>query len=218
MCLLAGALFVAGCGSSGSNGAKAPSSQQAATQSGTAQSVAVGAQGVATPASLCRPEGLSKPKKQCAKGLKRLSKGKAKNPAAACKGLSKKKTKGVKGKSPYAVCVSAAAKLMASKNAASNGNGSADSNSSDNSSSSDSTDTTDTSSSDTSGDQLICTDAQGNNVSEDDPSVEDCEPAPGAGASANDNSGDSTDSTDTTDTTGDSSNSSDGTDTTDSGN
>src|SRR3954466_9448928 len=115
-CLVVGALLATGCGSSdSSSSSKAPGSQQAAAKPGSPQAVAVSAQGRATPAALCQPQGVAKPKKQCVKGLKKLQKGKAKNPAAACKGLSKKKTKGVRGKSPYAVCVKAAARLMAAK-------------------------------------------------------------------------------------------------------
>src|SRR3954471_17222304 len=99
-CLVAGALIATGCGSSGSSSSSTvPASKQAAAKAGAPQSVAVSGQAHATPASLCKPEGVAKPKKQCAKGLTKLQKGKAKNPAAACKGLSKKKTKGVRGKS-----------------------------------------------------------------------------------------------------------------------
>ena len=207
LCLVAGALVVAGCGSSDS-GSKAPASQQAASKSGTTQSVGVGAAPRATPASLCQPEGVAKPKKQCTKGLNKLAKGKAKNPAAACKGLSKKKTKGVHGKSPYAVCVSAAAKLMASKTTQSKGNGSADS--TDTSGSDTSTDGTDTSTSPSDSSQLVCTDANGNDVPPDDPNVEDCTDSADASASG---SGSTDSSGDSTDSSGDTS-----TDSTDSGN
>src|SRR4051794_7993489 len=161
-CLVVGALLATGCGSSdSSSSSKAPGSQQAAAKPGSPQAVAVSAQGRATPASLCQPEGVAKPKKQCAKGLKKLQKGKAKNPAAACKGLSKKKTKGVRGKSPFAVCVKAAAKLLALKNHPSSGNGSSGSGGS---GSGDSAADDTSSSSDDSAAKLVCVDSNGNNV------------------------------------------------------
>src|SRR4051812_15014779 len=112
LCLVT-ALVVAGCGSD--ENAKAPTSSQAASSGGTATSVAVSAKGPVSASTLCADEGVAKPKRQCTRGLKRLASGKAANPAAACKGLSKKKAKGVRGKSPYAVCVKAAARLMAAK-------------------------------------------------------------------------------------------------------
>src|SRR3954471_3651980 len=130
LCLVAGALVVAGCGSDDNSSSNAPQQQDVAASGGTTSSAAgVSAKGRVTAVSLCTAEGKGKPKKQCVAGLKKLDKGKAANPRAACKGLSKKKTKGVRGKSPFAVCVSAAANLMASKK--SNGgasNGAADSN------------------------------------------------------------------------------------------
>ncbi len=60
------------------------------------------------------------PFSQCVKAMKALDSGKAKTPAKACKGLSKKKPKKVKGsnrrgKSPYAKCVSGAKKLLKDK-------------------------------------------------------------------------------------------------------
>src|SRR3954469_1880502 len=117
LCLAAAALIATGCGSNNSgSGSNPPSSQQAAAKGGSStQAAGVSAQAAATPASLCTAEGKGKPKKQCTAGLTKLKKGKAKNPRSACKGMSKRKTKGVRGKSPYAVCVSAAAKLMAAK-------------------------------------------------------------------------------------------------------
>ena len=60
------------------------------------------------------------PFSQCVKAMKALDSGKAKTPAKACKGLSKKKPAKVKGsnrrgKSPYAKCVSGAKKLLKDK-------------------------------------------------------------------------------------------------------
>ena len=198
LCLLAGALLVAGCGSNNaSTSASAPKAAPAATTAGGAtQTAAVSGQGHVTPASLCTPEGGGKPRRQCVKGLTKLGNGKAKNPAAACKGLSKKKTKGTKGKSPYAVCVAAAAKLMAAKNPASTpGNGSADTSGTgtDTSADSSSSDSTDTSG-------LECVDVNGNPVSIDDPNLDSCTDT---SASSGDTSGQgsSSDGTDTTDTT-----------------
>src|SRR4051794_1712609 len=172
LCLVFGALVIAGCGSNDSS-SNAPKAQNATTQgTSSGQSAAVSAAGRVSAASLCAPEGQAKLKKKCAAGMKKLKSGKIKSAAKACKGLSKKKTKGVKGKSPYAVCVSAAAKLLAAKaNANSGGNGSADSNGN----SSDSADSTDSSDSSTPEDtsDLVCTDAEGNVVSVDDPNLDD---------------------------------------------
>jgi hypothetical protein len=134
----------------------------------------VSGQGHLTPASLCTAEGTAKPRRQCVKGLTKLGTGRAKNPAAACKGLSHKKTKGTGGKSPYAVCVTAAAKLMASKNPASTpGNGSADTGGDASDTETDtSTDSSPSDSADTSA--LECVDENGNPVSPDDPNVDSC--------------------------------------------
>src|SRR6476619_6806153 len=102
LCLVAGALLIAGCGGS-DQGAKAPvSSQATASGTGSGQDAAVSAAARPTPASLCTVEGKAALKRKCAAGLKKLDKGQATNPRNACKGLSKKKTKGVKGKSPFA--------------------------------------------------------------------------------------------------------------------
>src|SRR3954468_12420093 len=111
LCLVAGAIAIAGCGS-GDSSSKAPAQQNVTASGGTTTGAAgVSAKGRATPASLCTSEGKGKPKKQCTAGLTKLDRGKVSNPKAACKGLSKKKTKGVRGRSPFAVCVKAAAKL-----------------------------------------------------------------------------------------------------------
>jgi hypothetical protein len=211
LCVVAAALVVSGCGSDNSSSSKAPK-QQPAAQSGAASGSAAGvsAQAATTPSSLCAPEGKGKPKKQCVAGLTKLGKGKAKNPRAACKGLSKKKTKGVRGKSPFAVCVKAAAALMASKNATAgngsataqggNGSGSSDSGSADDSSSSDSsTDAGGDGSADTSG--LICTDVDGNVVPVDSPDVNECDDVSASDSSSGDTSTDAT-STDDTSTDG----------------
>jgi hypothetical protein len=202
LCLVAGALFVAGCGSD-DNTARAPqTSSVATTSSGSGQSAAVSATATPSAASLCALEGKGKPKKQCAAALKKLGNGKARNPRAACKGMSKKKTKGVKGKSPFAVCVSAAAKLMAakqntSKNGAAttggagsgNGNGKGKGKSDDGASD-------DASAADDAGgdDALTCTDASGNVVPFDSPDVDECDDGSAdtsASDSAADDSGDS---------------------------
>ena len=132
------AIAIAGCGSDDDSSSKAPAQQNVTASGGTTKAAAaVSAKGRATPASLCTSEGKGKPKKQCAAGLTKLDKGKVSNPKAACKGLSKKKTKGVRGKSPFAVCVKAAAKLMAAKagSGAGSGNGAADTGSGDSGSS-----------------------------------------------------------------------------------
>jgi hypothetical protein len=130
--------------------------------------------GRATFASLCAAEGKGKPKKRCVAGLKKLDNGKVANPRAACRGLSKRKTKGVHGNSPYAVCVSAAAKLMASKAARrGSGNGAADS-SADDSGSAD--DASDSSADDNSADaDPVCRDADGNTVPFDSEDVDECD-------------------------------------------
>lgn len=106
LCLVAGAIAIAGCGSDDNSSSKAPAQQNVTASGGTTTAAAgVSAKGRATPASLCTSEGKGKPKKQCTAGLTKLDKGKVSNPKAACRGLSKKKTKGVRGKSPFAVCV-----------------------------------------------------------------------------------------------------------------
>src|SRR4051795_1935558 len=182
LCLVAGAIAIAGCGSGDDSSSKAPAQQNVTASGGTTTGAAgVSAKGRATPASLCTSEGKGKPKKQCTAGLTKLDRGKASNPAAACKGLSKKKTKGVRGKSPFAVCVKAAAKLLALKNHPSSGNGSSGSGGSGSGNSA--ADDTSTSSDD-SADKLVCVDSDGNNVPADDPDVDDCEPADSSGASA----------------------------------
>jgi hypothetical protein len=191
LCLVAGAIAIAGCGSSDNPSSSAPGQAKVTASAGiSGASAAVSAKGRATPASLCTAEGNGKPKKQCVAALKKLDKGKAANPRSACKSLSKKKTKGVRGKSPYAVCVSAAAKLMASKAAA--GNGAADS-SSGNSDASDE-DTSDSAGS-SSSDEVdpICHDENGKVVPIDSDEVADCDipDAPGASNSSNDSSDDS---------------------------
>src|SRR3954452_8626703 len=173
LCLVAGALVIAGCGSSDES-AKAPKSEQAAASGGTVTTAAaVSAPGAATVAVLCTSEGKGKPKKQCTAGLTKLKKGKAKNPRSACKGMSKRKTKGVRGKSPYAVCVKAAARLMAAKaRKGGAGNGAADSGSSTTDEDT-STGATDSSNGDDSGSSLVCTDSDGNAVPFDSDEVEE---------------------------------------------
>ena len=204
LALVAAAVLVSGCGGSDNSSSSAPK-QTSVAQSGTtvAQAAGVSAKKL-TVSGLCAPEGKGKPKKQCTAGLAKLNKGKAKNPRTACKALSKKKTKGVRGKSPFAVCVKAAAALMAAKQNVSQGSGSAagdssGSGSSDSSGSSDgSSDATDSSAdgtdgSDSSGDlsSLVCTDANGNVVPFDSPDVEECDDT---SASASDSSSGSADS------------------------
>lgn len=210
LCLVAGAIAVTGCGSDNGSSGSAPKQEKVTASGGSSgQSAAVSAKGRATPSSLCTSEGKGKPKKQCVTALKKLDKGKAANPNAACKGLSKKKTKGVRGKSPFAVCVSAAAKLMASKSAsAGGGNGSADSNSgsSDSSGSSDdSSDTSDNSSDDTGG--IVCHDDTGKVVPIDSDNVADCDLPDNASASDSSSADDSSSSAD--DSSSDASSSSD---------
>jgi hypothetical protein len=196
LCLVAGALVVAGCGSDDNSSSNAPQQQDVAASGGTTSSAAgVSAKGRVTVASLCTAEGKGKPKKQCVAGLKKLDKGKAANPRAACKGLSKKKTKGVRGKSPYAVCVSAAAKLMASKKSGGgSGNGAADSNGNGNGSGSDdeSDDGSDSPGKKSSADSEdepdpICRDASGKEVPFDSEDVEECD-APASASSSDDDS------------------------------
>jgi hypothetical protein len=190
LCLVAGAIAVAGCGSDDSGSpAQAPNQETVAASGGTAAPAGVSAKGRATVASLCTAEGKGKPKKQCVAGLTKLDKGKVANPRAACKGLSKKKTKGVRGKSPYAVCVKAAAKLMASKHASSgSANGEADAGAGD-ADDSPSDDDTSTGTADAAADDDVnpsCRDSKGNEVASDDEDVEECD-LPGA----SDDSGDS---------------------------
>lgn len=195
---MAGAIAVAGCGSD-SNNASAPKQEKVTASGGSGQAAAVSAKGPATPASLCTAEGKGKPKKQCVKALKKLDKGKAANPNAACNGMSEKKTKGVRGKSPYAVCVGAAAKLMAEKSAAgSGGNGAADTGSGDSSAddSADSSDTTDDSSADQ-GD-IVCHDDSGNVVPIDSDAVADCD-LPNDPSASDSSAGGTTDDSSTTD-------------------
>jgi hypothetical protein len=185
---VAGAIAVTGCGSDDNSSSKAPAQENVSASGGTTTAAAgVSAKGRATPSSLCASEGKGKPKKQCTAGLTKLDRGKVSNPKAACKGLSKKKTKGVRGKSPYAVCIKAAAKLMAAKTArGGGGNGAADSGSPDDSSG-------DSSSADSSADDAepICRDANGNTVPFDSEDVEECDLPPGADDSASSSSDDS---------------------------
>jgi hypothetical protein len=190
---VAGAIAITGCGGSDNN-ASAPKQQKVTASGGSSgQPAAVSAKGPATPNSLCAAEGKGKPKKQCVKALGKLNKGKAANPRAACKGMSKKKTKGVRGKSPFAVCVTAAAKLMASKSAGGSGggNGAADSGpgNSDNAGADDSSDASDSSSDNSPSEQdgIVCHDENGNVVPIDDDNVADCD-LPDDGASASDSS------------------------------
>lgn len=183
-CLVAGAIAIAGCGSDDDSSSKAPAQQSATASSGTTAAAAgVSAKGRPTPSSLCTPEGRGRPKKQCVAGLKKLDKGKVSNPRAACKGLSKKKTKGVRGKSPYAVCVKAAAKLMAAKTArGGGGNGAADTGSSE-------TGPADDSGQSGSSDDAatpICRDGDGNTVPLDSEDVEECDVPANASDSADD--------------------------------
>jgi hypothetical protein len=167
----------------------------------------VSAKGRATPASLCRSEGKGKPKKQCVNGLKKLDKGKVSNPRAACKGLSKKKTKGVRGKSPYAVCVKAAAKLMAAKAAAGgSGNGAADSNAG----SDDSTDASGASDDSSGGGSgaddepaPVCRDANGKTVPFDSEDVDECVLPANAGDAGDDFSSSGSDDDSFDDSSGD---------------
>jgi hypothetical protein len=193
------AIAIAGCGSD-DNSSSAPKQENVAASGGAGGgSAAVSAKGRATPGSLCTSEGKGAPKKQCVAALKKLDNGRAANPRAACKGLSKKKTKGVRGKSPFAVCISAAAKLMASKSAG-GGNGAADS-SPGNSGKPDSGDDEDSSdaadSSSSAGDDIVCHDEDGKVVPIDSDAVADCDipNTPGASGSSSDNAGDSSDDT-----------------------
>jgi hypothetical protein len=187
LCLMAGAIAVAGCGSDDSgSSAQAPNQEAVAASGGTAAPAGVSGRLAISPASACKDEGRGRPKKQCIAGLTKLANGKAANPRAACKGLSKKKTKGVRGKSPYAVCVKAAARLMASKHASSgSANGEADASGDDAASDDDaSTGTADAATDDDV--NPSCRDSNGNEVSSDDEDVEECD-LPGA----SDDSGDS---------------------------
>jgi hypothetical protein len=205
---VAGALAITGCGSGGDN-ASAPSQEKVtASGDGSGQPAAVSAKGRATPSSLCTGEGRGKPKKQCVKALSKLDKGKAANPRAACKGLSKKKTKGVRGKSPYAVCVSAAAKLMASKSATGGGGGNGSAGSSPgNSGSSGADDSADSADDSSPSEQngVVCHDDNGNVVPIDSDAVADCDIPDNANAdssSADDSSG-ADDTSDSADDSGD---------------
>jgi hypothetical protein len=195
---VAGAIAVAGCGSD-DNSASAPKQEKVTASGGSSgQSAAVSAKGPATPSSLCTAEGKGKPKKQCVKALTKLGKGKAANPTTACKGMSKKKTKGVRGKSPFAVCVTAAAKLMASKSASGKGNGAADSSpgksgsGGKSGSNDDESDSEDDSPSEQDG--IVCHDEAGNVVPIDSDDVADCDIPDDA--SANDSSSDDSSSAD----------------------
>jgi hypothetical protein len=211
LCLIAGALLAAGCGSN-DGAANAPQAQSVAASGVSDTTAGVSAQGTPTPAALCTGEGKSKTKgkspfAQCVSGLGKLARGKAKNPATACKDLSRKKTKGTAGKSPFATCVKAAAKLMAAKarkpaagtnsldSSPSSGSGKSKGKGQDSSAKDDGTDSAD--------DGLVCTDADGNNVASDSPDVEECDdPSAGSGdTSASDSS--SSDSADETDTSAD---------------
>ena len=120
--VLIAAVLVAGCGSDDNNGsAKAPTSAKvAASSSGSGQAAAVSATAAPKIPVLCAAEGRKAvkgkvPFGQCVAALTKLKKGKAKNPRAACKGLTTKKSKGTFGKSPYVVCLRAAGKLMVVK-------------------------------------------------------------------------------------------------------
>ena len=187
--LVVAAVAVAGCGSDNGSSGSAPTPENVSSSGSTGASAAgVSAKGRPTPASLCAAEGSGKPRKQCVAGLGKLDRGSAANPSAACKGLSKKKTKGVRGKSPYAVCVSAAAKLMASKSAHTGkgkgkGNGAADSSDDQADDSSDST--ADSSSADDGADP-ICHDAKGKVVSIDSDDVEECDVPDASGDTSDD--------------------------------
>lgn len=196
-CLVAAALVVAGCGSGNDNPSSAPK-QEKVTPSGAGdgQPAAVSATGRATPASLCAGEGRGGPKKQCVAALKKLDRGRAANPRAACKGLSRKRAKGVRGKSPFAVCVTAAAKLMASRSSGGGGgNGSAGSNPGSSGSSGpedgeDSSGAEDSSASDQGG--IVCRDENGNVVPIDSDAVAECDLPDDASAGDSSSAGDST--------------------------
>ena len=188
LCLAAAVMAVAGCGSD-DNSSSAPNQEKVTASGATGAPAAVSAKGRATPASLCKSEGKGKPKRQCVAGLKKLDKGKAANPKAACKGMSKKKTKGVRGKSPFAVCVSAAAKLLAGKSSKGrSGNGAADGQTGSLGSGTATATDDDDDSSSTGADEPdpVCVDAKGKVVPFDSEDVEECEP----GTSASDSSSD----------------------------
>src|SRR4029078_1619536 len=102
------AVLAAGCGSDDNDGsAKAPTSAKvAASDSGGGEAAAVSATAAPKIPVLCAAEGRKSvkgkvPFSQCVKGLTKLKKGKAKNPRAACKGLSSKKSTGTLAKCPY---------------------------------------------------------------------------------------------------------------------
>src|SRR4051794_11879802 len=134
LALAAGALITAGCGSSNDQPSAVPDSTAASASKTSTQTAAVAAAPANAAASTaCSSESRKKahgksPFAQCVSALKKLGSGKATSPAAACKGLSKKrpkvkgKHKGKRAKSPYALCVAAAAKL---RGKGSSGNGSA---------------------------------------------------------------------------------------------
>ena len=105
------AAFLAGCGQT-SDEATAPS-QEKVKASGAASSspAGVAAKAEASPSSLCSAES-GKARGQCISALKRAKNGAS--PAAACKNLSRKKAHGTKGRTPFALCVSAAKKLKRS--------------------------------------------------------------------------------------------------------
>jgi hypothetical protein len=197
------AIAIAGCGSDDNSSSNAPVQQTATSSGGTSMgSAAVSAKGRVTPASLCTSEGKGKPKKQCTAGLTKLNKGKVSNPKAACKGLSKKKTKGVRGKSPFAVCIKAAAKLMAAKTATGgSGNGAADTGGSSGSADDSSGDSSSADSSSADDAEPICRDANGKTVPFDSEDVEECDVPPsandssdGSGSSSSDDGSSSDDS------------------------
>lgn len=109
--MLTAAVLLAGCGQT-SDDAGAPR-QEKLSASGAASSnpAGVAAKAEASPASLCSAE-RGKARGQCVSALKRAKNGAS--PAAACKSLSRKKARGIKGRTPFALCVSAAKKLQRS--------------------------------------------------------------------------------------------------------
>ena len=109
--MLTAAALLAGCGQT-SDDATAPR-QEKVSASGAASSnpAGVAAKAEATPASLCSAE-RGKARGQCISAVKRAKSGAS--PAAACKSLSRKKARGTKGGTPFALCVSAAKKAKRS--------------------------------------------------------------------------------------------------------
>lgn len=108
--LVTAAVLLAGCGQT-SDDAQAPSREKVTSAGASGEPAGVGAKPDANPAALCSAE-RGKARGQCVSALKRVANGAS--PKAACKSLSRKKARGTRGGTPFALCVSAAAKLKRS--------------------------------------------------------------------------------------------------------